>query len=386
MPVKMELASTGPHESVRTDYLTVTFRFQDEDQEQDLLAYFHDLAEKVLPAGGFRPTRAGRHYALVYQHDSGVTVETSPPSSVRSTHGSMSVTLSGAVWGALDAWERSCLIRDIRQWPGYYHCTRWDPQITVLDPPITVAQVVEEVEAGRLWATGFSQQNPWGHRKADGSFTSPPTQYFGSPSSSIRLRVYDHGAAHSWGIPSLRVEVQIRKRYATDHFNRLAARCIAERETPPLLVTAEETSVKDALVQHADFRDTSRWEGRQRPTKWRQTAPKSPWWDEMLQHRGDPAALSHKPKVTLDRARVACINQYGRKLAMNFLFEIVCGKENGAHAQKMFFLDCCGQLRPEDLLELLALVPEESKDAMRRLFHHAVDQAEDWGEFEVEKS
>lgn len=381
MPVKMELASTGPHESVRTDYLTVTFRFKTDEQEQDLLAYFHDLAEKVLPSGGFRPTRAGRHYALVYQHDSGVTVETSPPSSGRSTHGSMSVTLSGGLWGALDAWERSCLIRDIRQWPGYYHCTRWDPQITVLDPPITVAQVVEEVEAGRLWATGFSQQNPWGQRKADGSFVSSPTQYFGSPASSIRLRIYDHGAVHSWAIPSLRVEVQIRKRYATDHFNRLAARCIAERETPPLLVTAEELSVKDALVQHADFRDTSRWEGRQRPTKWRQTAPKSPWWDEILQHRGDPAQLSHKPAVTLERAEAACKIQYGRKLSMGWLVQMVKARSSWKLVMFRFLLECGEHLKPDDLLELLAYCEgEEEKTEMRQLFHRLSDDAEAWAE------
>lgn len=381
MPAQLELVSTGPHESCRTDYLTVTFKFTKEDEEQDLLAYFHDLAEKILPSGGFNPTRPGKNHAYVYAHDSGVTIETSPLDCTRSTRGTMSVTLSGDVWGSLDAWERSCLLRDIREWPGYYHCTRWDAQITVLNPPITVEQIVRDVEAGRLWAAGFSQQNPWGQRKGDGSFASPPTQYFGSPQSNIRLRIYDHGHKHQWGQPSLRVEAQIRKRYANDHTIRLFGRCQLERETPPLLVTAEERTVKDVLAQHADFRDTTRWEGRQRPTKWRQSAPKSPWWDEILQHRGDPAQLSHKPAVTLERAEAACKLQYGRKLSKGWLVQMVKGKANWKLVLFRFFLECGEQLKPDDLLELLAYCKdEEEKQEMRQLFHQLTDDAERWAE------
>ena len=379
MPAQLELVSTGPHESCRTDYLTVTFKFSSEDQEQDLFAYFHDLAEKVLPSGGFLPTRPGKNYASVYGHQSGVTIESSPLDSARTTRGTAAVSLSGSVWGALDAWERACLLRDITQWPGYYHCTRWDAQITVLNPPLTVEQIVRDVEEGRLWAAGFSQQNPWGQRKSDGSFVSPPTQYFGSPQSNIRLRVYDHGAAHGWSLPSLRVEAQIRKRYANDHTLRLARRCLEERETPPLLVTAEERTVKDALAQHADFRDTSRWAGREKPTKWRQTAPKSPWWDEILQHRGSPTQLSHKPAVTLERAAAACRLQYGRKLSKYWLVTIGKFGFSWNMGLLMFMLECAEHLKPEDLLELLSYCEtEEQKERMRKEFHYLTEKSDEW--------
>lgn len=381
----MELATTGPHESCRTDYLSHSFKFTSNDEEADLFAYFHDLSEKVLPAGGFKPPRAGKHYQFVYAHECGLTLEISPLDSHRATRGQALVNIPGQVWGALLAEERNLLISDIRFWPGAFRCTRWDAQITVLNPEIEVAQIVHEVQRGRLWIAGFSQQNPYGQTRADGSWVQPPTQYFGSPESNVRIRTYDHGAKHGWDIPSLRVEAQIRKRYADDHFRRMGARCAEQRELPPLLITAEEVSVKDALEQHADWRVTSKWEGKVRPTKWRQTAPKAEWWKEILQHRGDPAQLSHRPQVTLERASAACHQQYGRKTSMLDIYRFVAGTGSLYEVLFMDFLERCAFLKPEDLLELLKLVPEEKHNELRRVFHLAVEQSEDWEEFSDEK-
>lgn len=385
MGKSLELVSTGPHESVRTDWLSPSFRFTSADEESDLFAYFYDLGEKVLPVGELLPPRSGKHYQYVYSHQSGLSIETSPLDSTRSTRGSMLVNLPGSIWGALDAQERNFLITDIRNWPGFYRVTRWDPQITVLQPPLLVEELVNLVEAGKIWVAGFSQQNPWGQRKADGSFTEPPSQYFGSPSSDIRVRIYDHGAKHGWLEPSLRVEVQIRKQYATDHFHRLARRCQEQRDNPPLLINAEEITVKDALAQHADIRDTSRWAGRERPKKWRQAAPVADWWEEMLQHRGDPAKLSHRPEVSFARARAACHLQYGRKLAKGWMAEGLTREVSISDLMIRFFLECCGHLQQTDLLELLAYCKdEEQREWFRKAFHTFVDGAEDPEAFAVE--
>ncbi len=377
----LELQSTGAHESCRTDWLTHSFKFTTEDEEQDLFAYFNDLSEKVLPVGGFKPPSAGKHYQFVYKHDSGVSFETTPIDSRRATKGQALINIPGSVWGSLHAKERNCLITDIRYWPGAFRCTRWDPQITVLKSPIDVAQVVADVQAGKLWAAGFSQQNPHGRTKADGSWVSPPTQYFGSPESNIRLRIYDHGVQPGWTEPSLRIEGQIRKRYADDHFRRMAARCMEQRETGPLLVDAEERSVKDALVQHADFRDTSKWAGRVRPTKWRQSAPQPKWWKEILDHRADPAQLSHRPEVSLKRTRAACNQQYGRKLAMDDIYDMAVSNAPLQQVLFMKYLETCSFLRQEDLLTLLKEIPEEHHERLRKIFHMSFEQAEDWADF-----
>lgn len=377
----LELQSTGAHESCRTDWLTHSFKFTNEEEEQDLWAYFNDLSEKVLPTGGFSPPSGGKHYQFVYGHDSGVTFETSPLDSNRATRGQALVNIPGSVWGSLNNLERNLLITDIRFWPGAYRCTRWDPQITVLNSPINVAQVVADVQAGKLWAAGFSQQNPYGRTKADGSWVEPPTQYFGSPESNIRLRIYDHGVKPGWEEESLRVEVQIRKRYADDHFRRMAARCMEQRESGPLLVNAEERSVKDALVQHADFRDTTKWAGRPRPAKWRQSAPKPDWWKEVLDHRADPAQLSHRPEVSLKRTRAAGNQQYGRKFAMDDIYDMAVTGADIKQVLFMKYLETCSYLRQEDLLTLLKIVPEEFHERLRKLFHLSIEQAESWEDF-----
>ena len=139
--------------------------------------------------------------------------------------------------------------------------------------------------------------------------------------------------------------------------------------------------MKDALVQHADFRDTSKWAGRVRPTKWRQSAPKPNWWKEVLDHRADPAQLSHQPEVGLRRATIASHQQYGRKTAMNHIHEATGGTVSLQEVLFADFLERAAFLRQEDLLELLAITPKEQHDHLRDLFHKAYEQAEDFAEY-----
>ena len=155
---------------------------------------------------------------------------------------------------------------------------------------------------------------PWEKRDKDGLLLEPPTQYFGSPQSNVRLRIYDHGAKHDWQIPSLRVEAQLRKDVADQHFRRLHTRCSTEVDADPLFVCQEEETVKDTLKQHAVLKDTSKWEGRKKPRKWAQEAPEAPWWEEMLSHTADPLTLTHRAELDWDKTIDALMEQYGRKL------------------------------------------------------------------------
>lgn len=154
-----------------------------------------------------------------------------------------------------------------------------------------------------------------------------------------------------------------------------------QRETGPLLIDAEERSVKDALIQHADFRDTSKWAGRVRPTKWRQSAPQPKWWKEILDHRADPAQLSHRPEVSLKRTRAACNQQYGRKLAMDDIYDMAVSNAPLQQVLFMKYLETCSFLRQEDLLTLLKEIPEEHHERLRKVFHMSFEQAEDWADF-----
>ena len=261
------LASPGPVESIRTDYSSHTFKIHTQAHEDELFAYTWDLAEKILPTGERLEPSKGQYFDVKYHHGSGISLEMTPLDSKKTTAGCGLLVLPGAAWGSLTAAERRDLIIDIGDWPGFYRTTRWDPQITVLNPPITIQEVIEEVAAGRLWAARFQSQMPWEKRDKDGLLLEPPTQYFGSPQSNVRLRIYDHGAKHDWQIPSLRVEAQLRKDVADQHFRRLHTRCSTEVDADPLFVCQEEETVKDTLKQHAVLKDTSKWEGQQEATQ-----------------------------------------------------------------------------------------------------------------------
>ena len=371
MSPTLSLVSPAPVESCRTDYSSHTFKLHHPGAEDDLFAYAYDLAERVLPTGKPFEAFRGRHFDIRWGHPSGISLEVSDADSHLSTKGLALLTVPGAAWGSLDGTERRDLIIDIYKWDGYFRTTRWDPQITILNPQITINQIIEEVAAGRLWAARFTSQQSWGQRDITGSLKESPTQYFGSTQSDIRLRLYDHGVKHDWRVPSLRVEAQLRGEPADQHFARLGKRCYEERHAEPIFVCMEETTVKDALTQHADMRDTSRWEGRPKPRNWRRDAPRPEWWDEMLSHKADPLSISHKADLDWDKTIDAFVNQYGRKVWLWHARECFRAGKSSEQVMSDLLLRCGGMLKKGDEELLAASIKRGSKDLARKACKNA---------------
>ena len=371
----VDLASPTAQESCRSDYMTLTYKLSSRDDEEDLFAYLYDFAEKVLPTGEFDGPHRGRHYERSYSHRAGVNFEMSPLDSDKISRGYWALSVSGRGLGALDAKERCNLIYDLRNWPGFKRCTRWDPQITVLNPQKRVDEIVDDVREGNLWSGKMQSSQVYERRDHLGGIKEPPTQYFGSASSNIRLRVYDHGAMHGWETPSLRVEAQMRKAPADQHFRRLAERLTTELEYEPLFLSQEALTVKQALQQHADFRDTSKWAGRKKPEKWRQSAPVPSWWTELLQVEADPLAISHKPEVTWVQAMESMFPQYGRKLVLFVIHTAL--KEGKSHFEVMDEVLCraAAYVKLEDASALADALPDEDPQLIKRLVRQWTDAA-----------
>lgn len=386
MDPSLTLVSTGPSDSCRTDFSTHTFKLHSQEHEDELYAYVWDLSEKILPVGRMNDPTKGRYFDAVYSHKCGISLEMTPLDSKRSTRGCAIVSFPGGAWASLDAAERRDLIIDIRQWPGFYRTTRWDPQITVVNPPIEIGDIVKGVKSGELWAKGFSSEDSHARRDKNGLLIEPPTQYFGSTQSNIRLRIYDHGAKHDWQVPSLRVEAQLRKELADQHFRRLAERCYSEADADPLFVCQEEQTVKDALVQHADLRDTTEWQGRRKPRNWASKAPKAAWWDEMLQHKGDPLTVAQKAELDWDKTMEALKDQYGRKLWLWSRREAASKGKTTAEVLEAFVTSCGTKLKKGDGELLASQVPHGNKqvvrDAVRRAGIYAAKLAEGYEEAE----
>lgn len=369
-----KLVSTGPQPSCRTDFSAHTFKLHTPDHEDELFAYAWNLAEAVLPTGNPLEPSKGKYFDVKYWHASGLTLEMTSLDSPKTTAGCALLTLPGAIYGALDAPARRDLIIDLYKWPGYYRTTRWDAQITSIEPLITIDEVIEHVAKGRLWVARFVSEQAYERRDKNGLLIEPPTQYFGSPQSNTRLRIYDHGAKHDWQIPSLRVEAQLRKEVADQHFRRLADRCYNERHADPLFVTQEERTVKDTLSQHADLRDTTAWEGRPKPRNWAQNAPRPAWYDQMLQHKADPLQLAHRAELDWDRTMDAFQEQYGRKFFLWVVKEALNRGMETTDVLATVMINCAAKLKKGDDALLAAQVPPGTKQTARRICREATNE------------
>jgi hypothetical protein len=145
------LAAPGPTPSCRCDYLTVTFKLPSLEACEELLNLGWGIGYHVLPTGEMSPPHKGKHFAEVRSHTSGVQVELTPPDKDVRNAGLGLLSIPGQVLSALETKERLNLYREVYSFEGFYRCTRIDTQFTVLEPPISIYDFVDEVSAGNIW-------------------------------------------------------------------------------------------------------------------------------------------------------------------------------------------------------------------------------------------
>lgn len=344
--------------SCRIDSFTGTYRAPSMDRYEELLNFAYQINGYVDESRGLRFTGKGRHFQQVFTGGGLVTVEGTPPldpdGSVNSARnaGMLAITYNGKFFEALDASERAQLILDTARQPGFYHCTRLDAQLTIVEPEVTAQDVIEEVAAGRLWVLGFQTQRVYGNKNREGEWVDGCTQYFGGKGADRVVRAYDKAAEQKWDTPAVRHELQLRGDYARDRFIQLRGFLQRQQQRPPLLQTAEQEFVKMALKQDLAYRDTSRWEGRRKPKNWAQVAVEPQWWTRAVGEASDSFTYSRRPKSTLDQAVEAFLDQYGPKVSEYVL--------KGALSQ--------GELVQEVLLDLfLKMVDRTGDNAAERI-------------------
>ena len=363
------LSAPTPAASCRTDWATWTFKTPKQSQIEEILDYFYRLGDHLLPKGEWTPPHAGRHFTHVLKHDSGITAEFTPVGKGQRNQGMMAVSLPGQIWGALDALERLVVISDAPQLCGYYRCTRWDAQLTTLDPPLTASEFVKRANEKSLWAVRYGQGMAYGRQNLHNEWIVPPSYYFGARSSNAMARVYDHGQKWGWPVPTLRFELELRKQWANDHFERLHRTATHELEHQAGDIYAEEMSVKSALKQHLKLKDTSKWVGKRLPKNWAQTAPDLGWYEELLDKTHDSLKATHRPVATWERAQELAIEQYGRKCAKQMIVDAAKRGMKFADVASIFAARMAATMQPEDLLELKEVIPEEQWETLRSNFH-----------------
>ena len=307
------LVPPGPTPSCRVDYSTWSFKVLTLQQVEDLLNLGWSIGHKVMPNGEMTGPTQGRLFEQVWRHDSGVTVEVTPPGSEKRNAGTATLSVSGSVFAALDSQERSELYLEVYLWEGYYRNTRIDTQFTVLDPPVTIYDFVDACTNGEIWAKGFSAGAPFLQIDRAGNHRIPPTWYFGAPDSPTRARIYRHGAKHGWETDDIRFEVQQRKRNADDTFRALVKQIQAQSNAGPLLLTEEANLVKAVSREKLDLRDTTDVDREALGGKWLRKSPRVGWYAELVDAPGAPVERTARPVPTLEQSLKAMVDQYGGK-------------------------------------------------------------------------
>jgi hypothetical protein len=312
------------------------------------------------------------------QHPSGISTEFTPPTTGDRNQGVMAMSIPGACWAALSAENRLELITDVPLLDGFYRCSRWDAQLTTLDPEVTIREFVRDVEAGKIWPKRFGSGNAYGERNLHGDYLKPPTQYFGAKESQVMARIYDHGAVHDWPMASMRFELQFRKQWANDHWDRLHTRAKTEMASESGSPECEELMVKKALRHHLDLRDTTQWVGKRKPKNWAQKAPTLDWYERLLDTPHEKFKATHRPEATWERAQEVMIEQYGRKCAKQLLVDMAKSGSSYTDQCSVLGVKIASMLKPEDLLELLAVLPDDQANETRKVFHELTGIAGDF--------
>jgi hypothetical protein len=354
------------HDSCQPDWLSHTFKLPRGDYLDDLFAFTRALADEIDPRGEWTPPRRSRHFAHLTRHPAGLQFQFTPPDdpgsprpavsevkTVGRSPGLASLEISGSALSALLPADRGRIYDTLIGWPGRFHCTRIDLQATRVNHKPDVLEIVHLVEAGSLWPKGFGRGQTYATRDLHGNICAAPTQYFGGRDSEIRARIYDKGAEQGADLPAVRFELQVRGDAAEAHFRRLVDRTRMQAGDHFGVMAAEDRTVKDALGQHLDLRDTSKWEGQRKPKNWAQSAPVPDWWQELLDGPPSPLRIGRKAPPDLMGSWNACIDQYGRKMALEASRRVLAeGQELGDVADallRQFFAKT--RLEDVDVLE-----------------------------------
>ena len=361
-------------DSRRCDYLTTSFVLHDEQGLDDLMALAYSLNDLVDRKDTFSRPRAAKHFCFASQTtQTGITMEWSPISS--STDGPIYIrnegrailSLSGDFWGSIDALDRGQVYNTIRDFRGFKRATRLDLQITKLSPEIGAGDLVELVEAGKLWPKGFGQGYAYGRRDYQGGFVGVPSQYFGGKESRVTARVYDKAQESSWETEAVRHELVLRKEPADQWFRRLAKETAMELDQPALFQTKEALVVNTALSQHLDYRDTSRWAGKTKPEKWWRTAKRPEWWDSLLVETTHGETISYRKDNTLDETVEHMVEQYGRKVGLWVLARAGTDVEANEDVLWHLYVRMVNKIREDDVDFLMSEWPDTPKEEILEL-------------------
>ena len=305
---------------------------------------------------------SSRYFDRVLQHPCGIRFESSDLETTKNPGLSL-LTLTGTYFWQAGTREQLKALEDIYMFPGRFHFTRMDTELTSLAPEQSAEQIVSDVQERKLWCKGYKTWKPDGVKDIHGNATAGLSAYFGSAKSDRRAISYNKGAESGWSTPARRDEVHLRADWAEKHTVQLIE-AIAGQATENGANQAYQDGCAAVLDQHMQYLDLNGLPT-ELPKDWARGRRKPKWWSDALDVEYTPVQLTRKAPQEAPVRFEHCKKQWSRVIAEYMVYRVNEGLSESI-IQSMF--DTSAQflqhLKQEDVERMAEGLPDDEAIAL----------------------
>lgn len=343
--------------SLRPDWITRTFKSATKRHQTQVWDLVQAHTMKISDGKDFEVTNASRHFERCFRHECGVRFETSSLEAERNA-GLSVVSFSGTYFALSSVYEQMRLIEHLFNFRGGYHWTRFDAQITTLNPSQSAEQIVEDINEGVLWIKGYSGWEPKGLRDINGNPCGGVSACFGAATSDKRATSYNKAAEQGWSTEARRDEARLRNEWAEVHMNKLAT-AVAGASSENAAIEAFQQETASCIAQHMQYLDIT-GTPKPRPKNWARKANAPKWWSETLETEIEPLRLSRKPESDIEERFGNMKTQWARTYAEYLSHRVATGKSDSfCQASVDASLQLFQHAKREDIERMVSELPEE---------------------------
>ena len=269
--------------------------------------------------------------------------------------------MSGRWFSCTRTTDQMRALEELYDFPGKYHFTRLDCQVTTLTPSMSAEDICDAVRLGNLWIKGYKQWEPRGQKDKDGKPTSGLSAYFGSPASARQAKSYNKAIEQGWETEARRDEQMLRGKWAEEHTS-IIIRGIAGASSENEAISAYTKSVSSVIAQHMQYLDLS-GQPKPLPKDWARSAKVPKWWNETLEQDFQPVTITRKVTDDLDEKMIHCRKQYARIIAAYMAKRVRDGRsESFLQSTIDTSMEFLAHLKEEDAQDIAQGLPDKEKE------------------------
>ena len=328
---------------------------------------------RLDPNIGWDEPSPSRHFERCFTHPAGIRFETSGLHA-RVNAGTSVCTFTGRYFATASVYDQMRALAHFYEFKGGYHWTRFDAQVTTLNPSQSAEQIVEDVQKRRLWVKGYQGWESKGLTDFDGKPVNGLSACFGSPSSDRRATSYNKAAEQGWETPARRDEVRLRGDWAQRHMDDLATAVAGAASENEALDAYQQKTVR-TIAQHMEYLDIT-GTPIPRPKDWARAAKAPKWWKETLETEYEPLRKSRRVESDVWKRFAHLRMQWGPTWAEACAELYATGRSGNVHQAAMDLAMVMLQgLKPEHVQRVAERLPKDMRAPFLDDMKIAADQA-----------